>query len=230
VEIRDVQLKQVRFSAVHLSARQLLWNEITFEESWWISLTEVSEALLLLSVYTDTNNPDKKSLVAFDFYTRNIVWWRNNFSISGISEYEVEGTDTSLGPKNLVLSLKDGQPSTNHSIVPLVQNLSIYKPLQYHEQSLHFETVKSFIAEKFHISALFVIEYLEFDSFIFASVYVQENGLVNYLLVMNQEGELVLKQTIGEQLKGIGLDTFFIVSGYLIFVKNRSELVSYKIV
>lgn len=230
LEIRDNQLKEVRFSAIDLVSKEILWNEITFEEKWWISLTEVSENLLLFNIYTDTNNPDKKSLIAFNFKSREIVWWINNFSISGISQNEVIGTDTSMGSKPLVLNIATGQPAPNQVITPIAQNFSVLKPLQYYDQTQHFETVRSFLESRFKLNVLSMIEYIEVNSLIFISVYVQENDLVNYLLVLDEKGKLIVKEVIAKNLKGIGVDTFFIVSGYLIFVQNRSALVSYKMV
>ena len=75
------------------------------------------------------------------------------------------------------------------------------------------------------------LEYLEESSLIFISCYAQsEQGLINDLLVLSTDGEMVLREKLGEQLKGIGQDTFFIYGGSVIFVKNRGELFSYKIV
>ncbi|MBT1704001.1 DUF4905 domain-containing protein [Chryseosolibacter indicus] len=231
IEIRDVQLKEVRFSAIDLSGKKMLWDEITLEEKWWVSLTEVSENLLLFNIYTDTNNPDRKSLISFDFNSQEIKWWRNNFSIGSISESHVSGIDTSMGAKPLVLNIADGVPVTNPVITSPRQNFSIIKPLQYYEQTNHFETVKTFLNTRFQLNALSMIEYLEINSLIIISVYAQEeNDLVNYLLVVDEAGNLVIKETIGRNLQGIGVDTFFIVSGYLIFVQNRSVFVCYKLV
>jgi peptidoglycan/LPS O-acetylase OafA/YrhL len=102
--------------------------------------------------------------------------------------------------------------------------------LQYYQETTHFETVKAFLSVKYQISAISVIEYLEYRSLLFISCYVAGIDLANYLLVLNGDGEILLKEKIGGQLKGIGVDTFFILSGYLIFVKNGRELVSYKMV
>jgi hypothetical protein len=74
------------------------------------------------------------------------------------------------------------------------------------------------------------LEYLEHDSIIFISFYVQENELANYLFMLSADGNLLVKEKLDEQLKGIGLGTFFILSGCVFFVKNKAELVSYKIV
>ena len=80
------------------------------------------------------------------------------------------------------------------------------------------------------ILAVAAIEYLEYEDLIIVSVFVTETGLANYLYGLNASGEILLKEKLGEDLKGVGLDTFFIFSGHLIFVKNKNELTSYKIV
>src|SRR5689334_7814185 len=62
IESRDSETKRVIFSAWHLERNFFLWKDIEFEEKWWISLGYVDGGMLLFTVYTDTNNPDKKSV------------------------------------------------------------------------------------------------------------------------------------------------------------------------
>jgi hypothetical protein len=230
LEIRDEAKKQVSFSLIDLDSRTPLFEYLTLEEPWWISMAEISGKFLLLKVYTDTHNPDKKSLIAFDFEEQQIAWWRNNFAISEVRSGFVFGSETNAGMNFLVLGLSDGQPVLDQPVSVEKQNFPVVKPLQYHQESSHFETVRSFLNLKYQISPQTIIEYAEFGHLMIISCYIEENGLANYLIVINESGETLLNERIGEHLKGIGSDTFFLVSGYLIFVKNRSVLVSYKIV
>jgi hypothetical protein len=230
IEIRDEQRKQVHFSGIDLSSRKLIVDHLTFEEPWWISLADVSEGLLLLKVYTDINNPDKKAILAYDLNKRSIGWWKNNFSMSFVSEGRVFGSETGLGMKFLVLDLLSGEPSSNQAVPPPKQNFQVIKPLQYHQETSHFDTMKSFLQKKYQMVPESVIEYLEYAHHIIVSFYAREVSLVNFLIVMDESGEELLIEKIGEELKGIGSDTFFILEGFLIFVKNRSALVSYKLV
>jgi hypothetical protein len=87
--------------------------------------------------------------------------------------------------------------------------------------------VKTFLEQKLNLSPVGAFEYLEFDSRIFVSYYVMETGLANYLLIMDNDGEVLLHEKLAEQLKGIGMETFFVLSGCVFFVKNREDLVSY---
>jgi hypothetical protein len=230
IEVRNEPQKQVSFSGIDLDSKTWLFQNITFDEPWWISLGEVSENVILFKLYTDTSNPDKKSVIAYDFIDKKIIWWRNNYAISGVNEDVVLGSEAALGMKFLALSLRDGQPLENAIISQPRENFLVRKPLQYFQETGHFETVKSFIQSQFGMLPVSVIEYLEMDPLVCISFYVGEQELANYLIVLKNTGEVILNERIGEQLKGIGIDTFFLLSGYLIFAKNKRELVCYKMV
>jgi hypothetical protein len=221
---------QVRFSAFNLSENRFLWKNLAFDEPWWITMTDAVENLLLFTVFTDKNNPGQKSLMAFDFDRKQIEWWKNNFSLSEVTTQFVTGLDTTLGMKTSWLDLKTGQPVKEQPDLPPVRNFSVLKPLQYYPGSEHFNTVKTFLEAKFRIFPVSLIEYMEYESLLFISCYVDDHGLANFLYVLNAEGEMLFTEKIDEGLKGIGIDTFFIFSGYVIFVKNKTLLVSYKLV
>lgn len=231
VEIRDETKKEVTFSAFNIKTGEKVFQGLKFEESWWISLSEVAEGKMILTVYNDTNNPDKKSVIVYDYERDQLLWWKNNYSFSAIGLDRILLSESGVaGTKFLVLNLTDGQPGADQSFLPRDQNFSYLKPLQYYQENGHFETVKSFLRENFNLTAIHLIEYLEFETFIIISCYSQEKHLANYLFVLTSSGELLLKEKIADELKGIGVDTFFLFSGYLIFVKNKSELVSIKLV
>jgi hypothetical protein len=231
IESRDSETKRVTFSAWDFEKNSFLWENIEFEEKWWISLGYASDGMLLLTLYTDTNNPDKKSVICFDIGKREIVWWKNNFVVACVSNGIVTGQDTKFGSKELCLEIKTGKGlmQVEREIEP-VQNLFTIKPLQYIQGTDHFESVKAFLERKCSFSPVHVVEYREYDSMILISAFKGQTDLANYLMVFNSEGDIVLKEQLGENLKGIAYDTFFILSGFLIFVKNKRELISYRFV
>jgi hypothetical protein len=53
--------------------------------------------------------------------------------------------------------------------------------------------------------------------------------LANFLIVFSKKGECLLKEEISSRVKGIGFDTFFVLRNNLIFIKDKNELVSYRI-
>ena len=230
IESRDSETKRVTFSAWDLEKNFFLWKEIEFDEKWWISLGYVSRGMLLFTLYTDTNNPDKKSVLAFQVHPQQIKWWRNNFTVAHIADGCVIGQDTKFGSREVCLDIQSGNELNADTEFPSLQNFQVTKPLQYIQGTDHFETVKAFLQRKYSFSPAQLVEYREYNSLIVISTFTGHAELANYLMVFNSEGDIVLKEQLGENLKGIAYDTFFILAGFLIFVKNKRELISYRFV
>ena len=231
VESRDSEHKRVTFSAFDLERNTFLWKDVEFEEKWWISIGYVSTGILLFTLYTDTHNPDKKSLIAFDVHLQQIRWWKNNFVVAYVSNGAVVGHDVKFGAGTVCLDIRSGteRAGAMQEFQPS-QNLSLIKPLQYIQGTDHFETVSVFLERKCSITPVYALEYSEHKAMIIVSAFVGLTDLANYLIVFNSEGDIVLKEQLGENLKGIAYDTFFIMAGFLIFVKNKRELISYRFV
>ena len=229
VEVRDKERKRVTFSALDSRDGKFIWRDKSFDESWWINLGAVSDNVIVFTVYMETNNPDKKGVFAYHIFEDRMLWWNNDFSIVSVSNAVVEGVSSKYGFRQVTLDIMTGQEiSGKHGEQPA--HAPVTRPHQFLAEHSYFGTVKTFLEQKFNLSPLISLEYLEHDSLVFISFYVQENELANYLIILSADGSLLVKEKLDEQLKGIGLDTFFILSGCVFFVKNRAELVSYKIV
>jgi len=228
LEIRDHQNKQVTFSVLHYVDKTFLWNEVKLDEPWWVGLAAAAKGMILFTLYLETANPDKKGILAYSLADRKLCWWNNDFSLTSVSVHAVAGLSSRYGIKPVALDLKTGVelPTSTQQQTP--QSSGVQKPVQYTEGTANFDTVRTFLGQKLNLIPVSALEYLEANGFIFVSYYVSEIDLVNYLLVLSMDGNVVLHEKLDEHLKGIGLDTFFILSGFLIFVKNKRELVSYQ--
>jgi hypothetical protein len=229
LEVRDSERKQVTFSALECQTGKFIWRDKSFDEPWWISLGAVSDDVVLFTVYLETNNPDKKGVFAYHIRDDRMLWWHNDFSLVSVSNTIVEGVSSKYGFKKVTLDIVNGQETTLAGEQQTI-NVGLIRPHQYLPDHSYFDTVKTFLEQNFNLSPVMALEYLEHDSIVFISFYVQENELANYLFMISAEGDLLMKEKLDEQLKGIGLGTFFILSGCVFLVKNKGELVSYKIV
>ena len=230
LEVRDIQEKKVSFSALNLQNYDWFWKDVTLEEPWWVSLAAIAGDMLLFTVYTDTGNPDRKSLLAYDVAASKLCWWYNGFSLSAANRLYVKGIDARFPAKEIVLDVFTGK-AVQQGDFHLVdsQNFPVIRPFQYGAGTAYFETVKDFLRSRLEITPVTTVDYLEYETLILVSVFVKEKDLANYLYVFDAGGEILLTEKLGENLKGVGLDTFFIYSGHLIFVKNKNELITYKI-
>jgi hypothetical protein len=229
VEVRNADRKEVSFSVLRLSDNTFLWRDRKLEEPWWINATAICSGFLLFTIYLDTNNPDKKGVLLYRLDDLSLVWWNNDFSVSEVGASFVSGFSSKTGIKPLTLDISSGK-----EIPPMPKydepDHHITRPVQYVDGMDYFATVKKYLADRLNLFCVSALEYLQASDKIVMSYYVEEQGgLANYLLVLDSAGDVLMKTKMDERLKGIGLDTFFILDGLLIFVKNKVELVSYKI-
>ncbi len=231
LEVRNEARHEVRFSAFNYARNEFLWKDILFEETWWIGLTAVTPDILLLHQYHGMENPDDKGLIAFDINQQKILWQYDHFSFACLHNDKIKGHFLSETATPVMVDSHTGQIFENIDFVPVPsENICITKPFQYTAGEANFETVKSFLARKMDVKLVAGAEYLEYSSLIFISYYVQQDSLANYLVVIREDGVVVANEKLDDQLKGLGLETFFILAGCLIFVRNKRELVSFRIV
>lgn len=231
LEIRDEDNRQVSFFALHYSSNTFLWKDLKPDDSWWSGLLAAYKSVFLVQNYTNQDNPDATKIIAFDVHSSKFLWEHPSFSFSSFIDGNVLGTSQE-DSNPLLLDLFSGEVLKREIKLDSHSN-EIYDPLrpfQYQEGTDYYGTVSTFLSNKFNVKPEGTVEYQEYDDLIFISYYMRDKGsLLNYLLVLNDKGHALLHEKIGEQLKGLGLDTFFILSGCLFFVRNKRELLSYRI-
>ena len=231
LEIREEDKHEVRFAAFDYTLGRFLWKDILFEETWWIGQVAATADILLLNLYLNMENPDEKGLMAFHIHQKKILWRYDYFSFSYVKGDVVVGHFAKDEFKATILDVNSGKILENDNVKSgRDENITVINPFQYVESNPHFETVKSYLTAEGSVVPLFGVDYLEYEGLVFISYYIQEHSLANYLIVITEKGETVLREKLGEALKGIGLETFFILAGCLFFVRNKCELVSFRIV
>src|SRR5690606_10142676 len=178
----------------------------------------------------DTANPDQKSVSATDIGRREKRWFKSQLAIESVTKGVVTGTDTRPGLQAPFPKVGTGEEIPPAAVPPNAQNREPARPFPYHQGSRDCETGHRFLEKECGVLAVKTIEYREYESFVIVSAFEGETDLANYLIVVSSEGKILMRETLGERLKGLALDSFFIMSGYLIFVKNKTELVIWRFV
>lgn len=231
LEVRDGVNFKVTFSMLDYSKSEFVWKDVSLPESWWVSLAAANKNTVLLNRFMNKGgNPDHKSLIALDARSGTVRWEIEELSFYDWSESQALGYRTKDDLVRVSIDLVTGklmevpwQPKGGS------EQFNQAKPVFYAEGTPHFETVKKFVAQADY-RIIKGVEYLEFNRLIIISVYVEELGkLANYLLVFSETGVLILTVKLGEKLEGLGADTFFILSGCLFLVQNKTDLVAYRL-
>lgn len=238
LELRDEEKQQASFAAYALKGHQLLWEGQCFEENWWIGMSAADAGGLVMHTYDSSENPEEKSFFVLDSHSQQVVWQAPAFQVLGIHGSILFGFSKKEGSahyQRIALGTQQQQslsPQELEELLAIVsaENKYIRRPFHYTEDDTYFSTVSRFVQNYLNLKPRLVCEYLEYGPHMFISYYVDEDqALANYLLVINQEGDLRLHEKLDDHLPNPGLGTFMCVHDQLIFIKQKRALLSYAI-
>lgn len=231
LEVRDDTTFTTTFWLLDYDQNNFLLKNKSLPEQWWVSLAAADKQTVLINRFMNKGgNPDQKSLIALDVQSGDIRWEIESFSFFDWNEIDVFGYRTKGDPVPVKIHLASGVLTEAEGLKsPESPSAERHRPTLYPEGSHHFDTIKEFL-RKADYPIVKGVEYLEFNDWIVMSVYVEESAkLANYLLVLDREGTLTLTVKLGEKLAGLGTDTFFILSGCLFLVQNKTDLAAYRL-
>ena len=221
--------KYVNPFSIKLSAS--IWNLLPFDGRPLMAIEQRDELkrLVTFSAY---------DFIEHRFLWRDVVlfekWWVN---LAGATkDYVVlkvfESTENPDKTSFLFLNADTGKPISNQDQqIEWRHTNNTVSPFQYQVGEADFETVKNFLIDRQREMPVLGVEYVEYADHIIISYYVTTpENMTNRLAIFNLKGESLYEEEIGTNLKGMGINTFFVASGYLFFVKNKTELVTFRIV
>lgn len=231
LELRDEARRMVTFSALQYDTGTFLWNDQSYAERWWLSLLAVSDDVLLLQRF-NPDHPERRSLLAVDAATSASLWTRDEFMLERISSRYVHGFEGRDGGKAVCLDLASGNIVADISARDSGGSKisGTRRPFLYQEGTPYFTTVRDFLSTNFGHRPEGGVEYLEFGGKVVISYHIRNpDGLANYLLVILESGAVLLHVMMAQGLRGLGTDTFFVLSDCLFFIMNGDLLLSYQL-
>jgi hypothetical protein len=194
---------------------------------WWSTLIWANKEVILTRTYGEEGNPEHAGIVAYAMRNGQKLW---ELSKASIQEAGTNVLLVSQEDKNwLIDPLSGTKVSEDIHLVP-AQNKTLAYPFRYMKSTPYFDTVGTFIERKYGHVSVHAIEYMEIQGKMIISCYtISEKLLTNNLYVVDSEGNTLLQDILGEKLKGISENTFFVFNGNLIFVNSRNQFFEYSI-
>ncbi|HNU42289.1 MAG: hypothetical protein UZ12_BCD005000381 [Bacteroidetes bacterium OLB12] len=158
-------------------------------------------------------------------------WWinLNGVTATHVILHQFENTSNPDQVKLIALQVDTGQEVA----VPVQFEYTIeaLRPFVYVQGEPDFETVQKFLRQQLNQEIFLGAEYLETENLILISYYTgQPAAYTNKLACFSHKGLLYWTEEIGTNLKGMGIGTFFIATNTVFFVKNKTDLVTFRIV
>ncbi|HEX7367282.1 MAG TPA: DUF4905 domain-containing protein [Pelobium sp.] len=209
------QDKKVFFYAYDFKNEKTLLHNFKFDDSWELSINTVKNGILYFNGHESDFSPVQKGLLAFDLQSQKIIW--QNFSISA-QIFTASGIivfDTKILPRKYkLLDFNTGALLNDVE----TKDLTILIPLG---NKIFLPTItggKDMLNTRYQL----IIKDLAISSW-----YQQNNGANDQYLKVEKNGEILLEEIINLQIQKMSFDTFFVWHNRLVYIKNKTEIVSY---
>lgn len=240
LEIRDADVLLTYFYTYHTVDHALKQVLLPVEQTWWQGLEDAHASMLLLHGYGDRKLGQHKGVKAYATEKGAMQWKQPELTFYGVAAEGLLAYETAA-PENgfLMLDTENGKlirkGLAQQEAAALVQQYaperyaSCTYPVSYRTGETYFEDVRQFMYHTSGEEPVQAVEYAEFNQYIVISYYLQQtdNKLCNYLSVFDSDGNLLLKDCIGQGLTGLGSDTFIIFNQNLFFVQHKDILKVY---
>jgi len=229
VEIRGIHLPEVSFIVIDTEKRTLLQPEFQIDGGWWCAVNAVVAGVMYITWYEGTHNPEPAFVQAYDINRQKVLWQKKEMRFSEAIFQAVALYPKYLSDSPLWFNAQTGKELTQQ----LIQKKHIHVILPYHylEIDTYYKVVAEFLRIKYVNDLVEAVDYAETDNTILISYYQKNNNLyINKLHAFDKAGNSLWCETLGENLTGIGDETFFILNQNVIFVQNLQTLCIKKIV
>lgn len=234
LEIRHYDTRSVFFSIFNMKKCNFARKKIKLHENWWVSVEQCKNGLIFFHGFKDDQFALHEGLTIYDIDKNKVLWQQHDYTFHYLLQDSIVVSD----PEDnfLKVSIREGNvidQAIDLNTLPKeeITNTILIFPVQYLNGTEYFTTVSGFIRNNKLGEPVKAIEYLEIQNFIVISYYIlDQNLLLNKLVIFDLNGKLLHNDTIDQNLKGIGSETFFIYDNFVIYIKQKTQLLIYEMV
>ncbi|MFT7162332.1 MAG: hypothetical protein ACI9GZ_003522 [Bacteroidia bacterium] len=218
------------YNIIDLNKTKLLESNIAVKPSKTLVLKTIVDNFLVLNEYSNGQNPDKARAIVYDYKNKRINWEKENFNIIDIKGKLIKSPHQYFEGRYSYWDIESGSIVESDENENLKTEKNEYFPLCYPETNEYFSWFAKVISgQKKHMPRI-SCEYLELnDKIIISYYYMEKEALNNSLIVLDSYGQTIESIKLGENLKGIGKDTFFAIENHLIFISYKNTLNIYEV-
>ncbi len=207
--------KEVYFYAYDYVNRQFLIKDKVFEEKWHLGLLGLTDGFLYLHGFENEHSPSQKQIIALDLAKDQILWENYTHTAESICAEGIVAFNARVLPKRLELIHKQsGRSIKSISNEELISLHPLANAIQLPEE--HFE-----------LDLWSSTQTLGYRDLQLKSFYQQNEHKTDHMLTVHQNGNLIFTDYLNQDIQKLMQDTFFVWTNKLVYIRNKSEIVSY---
>ncbi len=241
IEIRDTSTKEVSYNIINIPSKKTITNYINLPDNIFLGFEAFYSNFIFFHKFVKPDLPMHLGIFTFDINVGKIIWENldynflliNNNSLiaqkQGFDENILVELDLLTGNFIQSLSLSLDEIDEMHNGFMSKYNFDLYG---YPEEIMltDYEIINNVI-EKYTKS--FPLKYnpqlLIYEDLFLSNFHLLTNkGITNYFVAVNNKGRIVEEIILNKSVNAFVPESFFTYKNYLILLKEKSELLIYK--
>lgn len=207
--------KEVFFYVYDFLSDKFLVKEKTFEGNWFTAISGAYEGIAYFHGLENEFSPARKGLLAYDVYQNKVLWENYNYSLEYISQNGLIVFNQRIHPKKF----------------ELLDNTSgmLIKKLNQDDLNNHIPVTNQIAIPQMKLGDKItdVTQTLSIEKNTFKTLYKSENNKFNQYICVFSDDVLIFEDCLNTDIQKIASDTFFVWLNRLIYIRDKSEIVSY---
>jgi hypothetical protein len=242
VEERDTQKHEVFFQCFDIHSGKQLLKNLSFEEKFWIGIDGFEDDTIFFHGYVKPDMPWHKGITAYSVSEKKVIWNNPEITYSFLHQGKIYSSRRlfesaeyyTVDPKTGQIIEELGEDAESFNILKQTfynsRDYSDYKFPVFYSPGVY----DSIFVDGLHLpdDTLREVEIIDHgNGLIFTSREADGKGRTNQKLnvIDNESQKVVFSDVINKNEENRSLDSFFVYSGYLIVVKNKTEVVVYRL-
>jgi hypothetical protein len=243
VEERDTIKQEVFFHCIDIESGKSIFKDLSFDEKFWIGIEAFEGDMVYFHRYVKPDMPWHKGVIAYSISAKKILWENpdSNYSfflngkIYASRQLFESASYSAIDPETgEVLEDLGSDPLRFHALKEEFQhskNYDEYKFPLFYSQETHEMIFKN--AGVVFSNSLGEVEFIEFeDSLIYSTHEKTKTGTLDQKLniIDIRSKKIIFSEIINKNEKSRMFDSFFTYRRYLIAIKNKIELMVFRLI
>ncbi|MCB9207244.1 MAG: DUF4905 domain-containing protein [Ignavibacteriales bacterium] len=244
IETRDLEKKEVFFHCYDLAKGKSIFKNFQLEEKYWIGIEKIYQDKIIFHHFAKPDMPEHKKIIVYDILENKILWQNNDYTFLTILDDKVYAFRKKFEGRDVyILDFKTGETvaelgSNAKEVNEILQKLNNedYSDYSYPENFTGFEDEKILATinkEVGNMENINNLEKLVYNDLLLFNYHIKtkNNSLDNVFAVYNiDKKKKLLSEIINKNITLFSPDSFFCYKNNLLLLKNKVELISYKLV
>ncbi len=244
IETRDINSKEVFFNCFNLFSGKKVFKNLQLDEKFWIGIETFYNDTIIFHKFAKPDMPGHKEIISFDVNTKKTLWTNNKYSFLFILENKVYCFQQLFeGREFFVLDLTTGEEIENlgedfnlvNDSKKKSESESSYDkylfPLKY--EGSESNIVDTVIKEKVKsLDIVGTVEYNIYENLLLMNFHSKAAGetLENKFYAIDVEtGKEIFNDVLNSKLNAFVPDSFFVYEDLLFVLKEKNELITFKL-